>query len=150
LDGGMPSHPISPAGRWFVLLSFLFCAGCATPDFDQAAYANATSLKVDTIHLIGQAHDSYSSHRQDVSDLTLKLEKAYEYDKGRPLNQRTLQLWDQLLTKKADDPDSGIYPRFIDLWEKQGTISAALIPGKQQRVALAFDEIIALESGKKK
>ena len=144
------SHPPSHAAqRWLPLLALFLFVGCATTNYDQAAYANATSLKVDTIHLVGLAHDSYGSHRQEVSDLTLKLQKAYEYDKGRSINQRTIQLWDQLLVKKADDPDSGIYPRFIDLWEKQGTISAAFIPGAQQRVALAFDEIIALESGKK-
>lgn len=133
------------------LFLLLAAPGCQTISYyDQAAYANATSLKVDTLDLIGKATDSYSSHTKDISDLSLKLAKAYEYDRGRPLNQRTQQLWDQLLTLSATDASSGIYPRFIALWKKEGAVSAAAVAGERIRVGQAFDEIIALEGGKTK
>lgn len=135
--------------RPLALAAGLLLTACSTiSSFDQAAYANATSLKVDTINLVGKATGSYSAHTREISELTVQLDKAYEYDKGRPLNQKTLQLWEQLLTEKPDDPDSGVYPRFIRLWKKQGSVSAAAVSGKQQRIALAFDQIIGLESGK--
>jgi hypothetical protein len=134
-----------------LFLLLLSLAGCSTiSNYDQAAYANATSLKVDVNNLVGKANESYTSHAKEVSDLSVKLNKAYEYDKGRPLNEKTLQLWELLLVEKADDPDSGIYSRFIHLWQKQGSISPAAIFGKQQRISLAFDQIIGLESGKNK
>jgi hypothetical protein len=134
-----------------LLVATALLSACSTiSSYDQAAYANATSLKVDTVNLVGKATESYSAHTREISELTVNLDKAYEYDKGRPLNQKTLQLWEQLLVEKADDLDSGIYPRFLHLWQKQGAISPAAVTGKQQRIALAFDQIIGLESGKTK
>ena len=134
-----------------LLVATALLSACSTiSSYDQTAYANATSLKVDTLHLVGQATGSYIDHTKEIAELNLKLDKAYEYDKGRPLNQKTLQLWEQLLVEKADDLDSGIYPRFLHLWQKQGAISPAAVTGKQQRIALAFDQIIGLESGKTK
>jgi hypothetical protein len=137
------------AGALLLATAFLFaCSTIAT--YDQAAYEHAVNAKVDTLALVGKATEPYASNVKGIEALNLELNKAYEYDKGRPLNQKTLQLWEQLLVEKTDDPDSGIYPRFLHIWQRQGTISSAAVTGKQQRIALAFDEIIGLESGKNK
>jgi hypothetical protein len=137
------------AGAVLIAAAFLFaCSTIAT--YDQVAYEHAVNAKVDTLALVGKATEPYSNDVKGIEALNLELKKAYEYDKGRPLNQKTLQLWEQLLVEKADDPDSGIYPRFLHIWQRQGTISSAAVIGKQQRIALAFDEIIGLESGKNK
>jgi hypothetical protein len=137
------------AGVLLVATALLFaCSTIAT--FDQVAYEHAVNAKVDTLALVGKATEPYADNIKGIEALNLELKKAYEYDKGRPLNQKTLQLWEQLLVEKADDLDSGIYPRFLHLWQKQGAISPAAVTGKQQRIALAFDQIIGLESGKTK
>jgi len=137
------------AGVLLVATALLFaCSTIAT--FDQVAYEHAVNAKVDTLALVGKATEPYADNIKGIEALNLELKKAYEYDKGRPLNQKTLQLWELLLVEKADDLDSGIYPRFLHLWQKQGAISPAAVTGKQQRIALAFDQIIGLESGKTK
>jgi hypothetical protein len=33
------------------------------------------------------------------------------------MNQKSVQLWEYLLFTKPDDPDSGVYQRFIQLWK---------------------------------
>ena len=139
------------------LFGCLWLAACSTiSTYDQAAYANVTSLKVDTLNVVGQATGSYSEHTKEIAELNTKLDKAYEYDHGRPLNQKTIQLWDQLLKELPTDPDSGILPHFFELWKAQGKISSASIngrngrPGEKARIGQAFDKIIALESGKNK
>jgi hypothetical protein len=128
----------------------VLCACSTIATYDQVAYEHAVNAKVDTLALVGKATEPYANNVKSIEAVNLELNKAYEYDKGRPLNQKTLQLWEQLLVEKADDPDSGIYPRFLHIWQRQGTISLAAVTGKQQRIALAFDQIIGLESGKNK
>ena len=139
-----------------LLLAFALSACSTISTFDQAAYASVTSLKVDTLNLVAAATGNYSEHTKEITDLNTRLAKAYEYDRGRPLNQRTMQLWDQLLTETPSDPDSGVLPHFLELWKAEGAVSAAAIngrngrPGEKARIGQAFDKIIALESGKNK
>lgn len=48
--------------------------------FDQTAYAQATSLKVDALDLMDKATENYTSHESEVKTLQLNLDKAIEYD----------------------------------------------------------------------
>ena len=131
------------------LSAFSILSACTTiTDYDQYAYAAAIGLKVDTLNLVGMATESYPSHAKEVADLTVRLDKAYEYDRGRPSNQKSVQLWEYLLFTKPDDPDSGVYERFIQLWKKEGHLSAAAVSLKKNTIARDFDRIIGLESGK--
>ena len=140
----------------FLLVGFAIASCNTISTYDQTAYANMTSLKVDTLNLVAEATGNYSDHTKEIADLNTKLAKAYEYDRGRPLNQKTVQLWDQLLIETPNDPDSGVIPHFLELWKKQGTISDASIngrsgrPGEKARIGQLFDKIIGLESGKNK
>jgi hypothetical protein len=128
---------------------FTFLSACTTiSTYDQYAYADAVGLKVDTLNLVGVATESYDSHAKEISDLTVRLDKAYEYDRGRPMNQKSVQLWEYLLFTKPDDPDSGVYQRFIQLWKTQGRLSAGAVALKKKTLSRDFDRIIGLESGK--
>jgi hypothetical protein len=134
---------------WLALLVFSNLSACTTiTDYDQYAYAVAVGLKVDTLNLVGMATESYRSHAKEVTDLTVRLDKAYEYDRGRPSNEKSVQLWEYLLFTKPDDPDSGVYQRFIQLWKQEGHLSPAAVTLKKKTLARDFDRIISLESGK--
>jgi hypothetical protein len=128
-------------------LSLLLCAlafaACNTiSSYDQAAYQHATDAKAETLALMSKATTSYSSHTKDIADLDLELDKAYEYDKGRSLNQITTKQWEILR-----GPDS-ILNRFFASWQKAGTLDATFIADKKEHVAKDFDDIIQLENGK--
>jgi hypothetical protein len=136
---------------WLAPLIFTLLSACTTiSSYDQFAYATVTSLKVDTLNLISAATESYASHAKEVADLTVRLEKAYEYDRGRPLNEKSVQMWEILLVTKPDDPDSGVYQRFIALWKREGRLSAGAVVLKKSTISRDFDRIIELESGKTK
>jgi hypothetical protein len=142
-------YPYSKKLLWLAPMVFIFLSACTTiSSYDQYAYAAAVGLKVDTLNLVGMATESYASHAQEISDLTLRLNKAYEYDRGRPLNQKSVQLWEYLLIAKPDDPDSGVYQRFVQLWKTQGRLSAVAVDLKKKTLSRDFDRIIGLESGK--
>jgi hypothetical protein len=132
-----------------LLLAFLLLTGCTNIAFyDQAAYANVVDLKVDTLALIELAVNPYSSQTAKIESVNLQMQKAYEYDRGRPRNETTVQMWDVLLKPDPAHPEDGLWPRFLERWRKSGTLSPVVISDKKEHITTAFNAIIALESGK--
>lgn len=124
------------------------CAGvsCSTiSTFDQAAYEHATSAKVDALALMDRATSDYSAHQQEIAAVDLELKKAYEYDKGRPLNEITLKQWELLLS-----PEHDLFGGFLRDWKRKGQFKPVALDEKKRQVAEGFDQIIGLESGKLK
>ena len=129
-----------------MLLLILLVQGCTDiASYDQAAYANATSLKVDALDLVGKATSSFSAHTEDIRQLGLKLDKAYEYDKGRNKNEITVHQWDILR-----DSNRELLGGFFKEWKESGHLLPAYVADKQIQISRAFDTIIGLESGKLK
>jgi hypothetical protein len=132
-----------------LLLAVFLLASCSNIAFyDQAAYANAVDTKVQTLALMNLAVNPYSSQSAEIAGVNLQMQKAYEYDRGRPMNQTTLQMWDVLLKTDPEHPDEGLWPRFLERWRKSGTLSPVFISDKKEHITTAFNAIIALESGK--
>lgn len=126
------------------LATFWLFAACSTiSTYDQAAYEHATSAKAETLALMDKATNSYSSQAKDITALKLTLDKAYEYDKGRPLNQVTIALWDKLL-----DPQHDLLGGFLRDWKEDGTESVTAIAEKKKQIGEGFDLISGLESKK--
>ncbi len=119
-------------------------AACSTiSTYDQAAYEHATSAKVDTLTLMDKATGNYDDHLKEIEALSTELNKAYEYDRGRPLNRITVAQWDILR-----DPNRNLVGGFLKMWKSKGSLSATFIAEKKTQIAEAFDQIIQLESGK--
>jgi len=59
---------------------FIFLGSCAPliSTFDQYAYIQTTSLKVDALNLMDRATEDYTAHEQEVKAVLTKLDKAYE------------------------------------------------------------------------
>lgn len=127
----------------FVWLSFTACALIA--NYDQVAYEHATSAKVDTLALMNKATDNYEARQKEVEALVLELDKAYEYDRGRQLNKITVAQWDVLR-----DPNRNLVGGFLKMWKEKGKLGAAFVAEKKKQIADAFDQIIQLESGKRR
>ena len=87
-----------------VLFFILLFSSCATTisSFDQQAYIQTTSVKVDALNLMDSAkEDGYNNHIQAFQALQTNLKKIYEYEKNRPKNEITIKLWDKLLDKNG-------------------------------------------------
>jgi len=132
------------------LLSFLLFIlplminGCASQiaKFDTLAYQQATSLKVDTLVLIGKATEAYDIHENAIEALSVDIEKAYEYAKGRPKNEIVTKQWAIM-----NDPERNLLGGFLVRWKNKGSLSNAFVKGAKGNIALGFDQIIGLESG---
>jgi len=69
-------------------------------------------------------------------------DKAYEYERGRPLNTDTIKQWDTLR-----DPNRDLLGGFLKEW-KDGKLLPVYVERKKAQIGTAFDQIIQLESGK--
>jgi hypothetical protein len=133
--------------RAAVLTAFvLLVSACATiSSFSAGAYEQAVSLKVEALTLMDRATEPFADHRGEVEALTLRVEKAYEFAKGRPKNEVSARQWAILR-----DPDRNLLGGFLKRWKAQSTLSGVFIQEAKGLVADAFDAIIGLESGKVK
>lgn len=128
----------------YIYFFLLFVAGCATISvYDHYAYVQDTTLKVESLSLMDKAIDSFSVHQKAVEDLTIKLDKAYEYEKSRPKNIFTANQW--MLIK---DPGKNLLGGFLKRWSEKSVISKTIIDEQKGLVGDAFDMIIKLESEK--
>jgi hypothetical protein len=111
--------------------------------YDQNAYTNATSVKVDVLNLIGKATESFASHQAEAEAVNVKVEKAYEYEKHRLKNGITVKMWDIL-----KDPSRNLYGGVIKRWRAESTLNAGFVSEIKLQIAEGFDLIAELESNK--
>lgn len=121
--------------------------GCAPviARFDQQEYSEAVSLKVDALALMDAAAEPYGQHEAEARALVVKLDKAYEYAQGKPLNELTAAQW-----RILKDPGRHLLGGFLARWKKDFTLGRPYIDDKKKEVGAAFDQIIGLDSGKLK
>lgn len=137
---------LSLFNRRLLLLVVLLLAGasCATiSTFDQYAYTQSTSLKVDALSLMGHANESYANYSTQAASIQTALDKVVEYERNRPKNGITLKMWG-ILT----DSSGNLYGGFIRRWKQEDKLDTAFISAAQQLVGASFDQISQLESGK--
>lgn len=131
--------------RHTILIFLCACiAGCATiSKFDQYAYTQTTSIKVDALNMMNSATEPYELHKADVLKVTASVDKMFEYEKNRPKNMLTEKMWVVL-----KDSSGHLLGGFIKRWEAEGKLDAAFIKEAQGLVSASFDQISQLESGK--
>ena len=131
--------------KWgMAFMLFFLVQGCSTiSTFDQYAYQQATSLKVDALAIMELASDSASCHAADIRDITLKIDKAYEYEKLRPKNEVSAEMWSILRS-----PERNLFGGFLKRWQEKQLLSKVYIEDKKEQIAKAFDIIAELESSK--
>jgi hypothetical protein len=124
----------------------LTTASCATiSGFDQYAYTQTTSLKVDALSLMASAADSFPLHAAEAARMQTELSKQVEYEKNRPKNRITEKMW-SLLT----DSTGHLYGGYMKRWQREGKLDTAFIRISRELVGQSFDQISQLESGKVK
>lgn len=118
------------------------CAPSISP-YSHIAYQYGVDLKVDALRLMDDAEEAFTDHERAVERLQTNLEKAYEFARGRPLNDYSTSQWELMI-----DPDSHLLGGFLKRWQSEEQLSRPFIAESKQIIAAAFDTIIQLESGK--
>jgi hypothetical protein len=140
----MKKNYLTSAKRFLIIGSALLFAACATiSKFDQYAYQQTTSLKVDALNVMDLATGKYDSNATVVLGVNTSIDKMVEYEKNRPKNEISEKMWVIL-----QDSTQNLYGGFIKRWKKEGTLDPVFIKESQKLVGQAFDQISELESGK--
>ena len=130
----------------FVVLLLLGC-GTTISQFDQYAYTQTTSIKVDALHLVDKGTDDYNLHSPEITNLITQIEKAYEYEKNRPKNIITTKMWEEI-----KNPNGKLLGGFLTFWktqnEKGKKLNVKFVEDEHQLLDSAFDKIAQLESKK--
>ena len=121
---------------------FLFTCKPLISPFDQYAYAQTTSIKVDALNLMDLATDDFTSHKVEVKAVQSNIQKIYEYDKNRPKSAIITTMWGKIM-----DTSGHLFGGFINRWKNEGHLNKTFIDDqKNSNVGPAFDQIAELES----
>ncbi len=130
---------------FLTIFGSLALAGCNTiTPFDRIAYEKATDAKVAALTVMSRGVNSFASEKDAVLPLMVRVDEAYEYDRGRSLNSNTIKMWEILLS-----PDGRLYGRFLSRWQDGKAFTKEAIQERKADVAKGFDLLIALERGKR-
>ncbi|MGP8216784.1 MAG: hypothetical protein ACLQQ4_14560 [Bacteroidia bacterium] len=135
-------------GYLMVCMAAILACGCNlfTPtisSYDQYAYTQTTSLKVDALNLMDSAISDYQSHIKLIMIVNTNVQKLCEYEKNLPKNDITLKQW-QILT----DTTGHLFGGFMLRWKNEKKLSKGFINDEKNLVSNAFDQIAELESKK--
>jgi hypothetical protein len=117
---------------------------CATiSKYDQYAYMETNSIKVDAVNIMADATDDYTAHQAEVTTLQTSIDKMVAYETNRPKNTISEKMWNLL-----NDPNGNLYGGFMVRWKREGKLDSVFISQSQKLVGQSFDQISQLESGK--
>ncbi len=129
------------------LLIVISFAGCKPliALYDASAYSQAVSIKVDLLNLLDKAATTeFTAANADISMVTIEIQKAMEYSKGKDLNSLSTSQYEILLS------GSHSYKFFLQLWEKEKKLSKGASTEYKETFGMIMDKIIQLENGKNK
>lgn len=125
--------------------SLLYGCGSLTATYDHYSYIQTVDIKLELLHLMQQADKPFSLYEKEVEAIQKKIEKVYEYEKGRFKNEITITMWE-----KFKSPDKNLFGGFIKRWKEKKVLSPFFIKESKKSIRAAIDQIIGLESGKAK
>ncbi|MEP6803577.1 MAG: hypothetical protein ABI892_03565 [Flavobacterium sp.] len=121
------------------------CTSTKTALFDQYSYEKTIELKVEATKLMSKATTPYNSHKEEVENLFLNIEKLAEYEKNKPNNEITFEMW-KILNDKEKNLLAGLFKR----WQTKGILSPVFLEESKKQVLDALDLLIQYESKKDK
>jgi hypothetical protein len=128
-----------------VFLMILYVSCVSISRFDQYAYDQTASIKVDALKLMDLATNDYPAYQTNDQEFQAKLKKIYDYEKTRSKNDVSIKLWDKLI-----DPNGHLLGGFLSRWKAEQKLNGTFITEEKKLVDKAFDQIIELESKKAK
>ncbi len=121
----------------------LLMSSCASL-YDHYTYTETIATKVQTLSLMEQSDEAYTTHKTAVIALQNQLQKMLMYEEGKAKNDITAQMW------KVLNNEEKLIGSYLSLWEEKGTLSRVFINEATPQIEEAFDILIAYEEKKDK
>ncbi len=134
----------------------LFICSCKTfiATYDPYSYTQLSTLKVDVLNVMSKANEDYSTHANDVEQIKIEIQKAYEYDTHKPKNEIMTKMWKFLYESLLSDEMEGIAGHqhkkgFFNKWKAEKKESQNFVDEASEKIiSPMFDLIMELESKK--
>ena len=129
-----------------ILIPFLFfLIGCVhlIANYDPITYKSLTDLKAESMLFLEQVSvdKPFDEYASKFEDLRLKMEKVYQYEKGKKLNNDTIAQVSEI---------RGMINGMITLYKNQNHLSPGYLKEKKEQLENAFDLAISTENIKNK
>jgi len=121
----------------------LLMSSCASL-YDHYTYTETIATKVQTLSLMEQSDEAYTTHKTAVIALKNQLQKMLMYEEGKAKNDITAQMW------KVLNNEEKLIGSYLSLWKEKGTLSRVFIKEATPQIEEAFDILIAYEEKKDK
>lgn len=124
--------------------------------YDAYSYTQLASLKVEVVNMMQKATEDYSNHAAAVEAVTVKVQKAFEYDTHKPKNAVMAKMWQFLYDALLSEDMEGIAGRqhkkgFFSNWRENKKKSPVFVDeARKNIIAPMFDLLLELESKKLK
>ncbi len=127
----------------FITTLFISCGSLKTAPFDQYSYQKTIEIKFDALDLIDKATSNYEDHKLEVQNLENEIEKILEYERYKPNNEITYEIWKILSNKEKN-----LLSAFFKRWKEKKTLNSFFIKEAKQQITEAMNILIQYE-GKK-
>ena len=125
----------------------LLTTGCASQKAPYLRYSfdETARLKVESMALLGKAHQSYPLGERGADSVMSGINSAYQDASLRSKNGESMRQWENLL-----DSSQGSMAGILKQWKQNDTLSTATILEARIIIAGDFDRISSLENNKGK
>ena len=90
------------------------------------------------------ATEAYAKHQAEIQELLSEVEKLKEYEKYKPNNEISFQMW-----KILSDKERNLLAGFFQRWKEKGSLSPTFTNEVKGQVVEALNLIIEYEAQKK-
>lgn len=129
----------------FTLMVMASCQSIKTALFDHYSYQKTTAIKTEMLLLMDKSDFAYELQKENVAQLLLEIAKLKEYERNKPNNEITYEMWN-LLT----DTEKNLIGGYFKFWEEKQTLSPEFTQEAKIQITEALDVLIQYEIKKDK
>lgn len=129
----------------FTLMAIASCQSIKTALFDHYSYQKTTAIKTEMLLLMDKSDFAYELQKENVAQLLLEIAKLKEYERNKPNNEITYEMWN-LLT----DTEKNLIGGYFKFWEEKQTLSPEFTQEAKIQITEALDVLIQYEIKKDK
>jgi hypothetical protein len=127
------------AGLIVLLLAVTLFVNFRTPAYNQAELDKITTLQTDSVALVKNGTEPYSSHTQDIAKLDKEFKAAEQFAQKQPDSQILVKQFEIM-----NDPNGALLGKALADWQKKGTLTEGYILAAAPNIEDGYGEIIKL------
>ncbi|CAM4165257.1 MULTISPECIES: hypothetical protein [Flavobacterium] len=122
------------------MIAIASCQSLKTALFDHYSYQKTTAVKVETLLLMDKSAFAYETQKENIEKLLLEIDQLKEYEKNKPNNEITYEMWNVLT-----DKEKNLIGGYFKFWKEKQTLSPQFTAEAKKQISEALDLLIQYE-----